>query len=215
MITRLARSCRTLILWLFLAIAPLVPPPAFAYDGLSHLANPVLTSSGYDVCDATKVMYDRPAVLIVADGETPVYLANEEERPVIERWPLFANFPKFLAAENAPLANILEGHPAGQGFTGVYDASTGNVLIAPSTADAEIPAGWVARAGGHADVSAALGGDAANQSGFAVILQEDGTLNITWTSRTLNPAPSFQVPENLQQTIINTVQSATGRTVNP
>ena len=119
------------------------------------------------------------------------------------------------AAENAPLANILEGHSAGQGFTGVYDASTGDVLIAPSTADAEIPAGWVARAGGHADVSAALGGDAASQSGFAVILQEDGTLNITWRSGTLNPPPDFVVPPNLRQTIINTVQSATGRTVNP
>jgi RHS repeat-associated protein len=117
-------------------------------------------------------------------------------------------------AENAPLANILEGHSSGQGFTGVYDASSGNVLLAPSTRDAQIPAGWVARAGGHADVSATLGGDAANHSGFAVILQEDGTLNITWRSGTLNPPPNYVVPPNLRPTIINEVQSATGRTIN-
>ena len=126
-----------------------------------------------------------------------------------------ASFFDCPAAESAPLANILERHSAGQGFTGVYDATSGKVLIAPSTADANIPAGWVARAGGHADVSAALGGDAANHSGFAVILQEDGTLNITWRSGTLNPAPDYVVPPNLRQTIINSVQSATGRTVNP
>jgi len=118
-------------------------------------------------------------------------------------------------AENAPLANILKGHSAGQGFTGVYDATTRKVLIAPSTANAEIPAGWVARAGGHAEVSATLSGDAANHSGFAIILQPDGTLNITWRSGTLNPAPNYVVPSNLRPAIINSVQSATGRTINP
>jgi len=117
-------------------------------------------------------------------------------------------------AEIAPLADILEGHSAGQGFTGVYDASTAKVLIAPSTAEADVPAGWVARAGGHADVSTTLGGDAANHSGFAVILQEDGTLNITWRSGTLNPPPSYVVPPSLRPTIIKAVQSATGRTIN-
>ncbi len=114
-----------------------------------------------------------------------------------------------------PLAGILEGHAPGQGFTGVYDASTGNVSLAPSTANAEIPAGWVARAGGHADVSAALGGDPANQSGFAVVLQNDGSLNITWKSGTLNPAPAFEVAPTSRQAIINAVQTATGRKVNP
>jgi hypothetical protein len=119
------------------------------------------------------------------------------------------------AAETASLANVLDGHPAGQGFSGVYDASTGDVLIAPSTADSEVPEGWVPRSGGHADVSAALGGDAGNHSGFAVILQEDSSLNITWTSGTLNPPPDYVVPPDLRQTIIDAVQSATGRKVNP
>lgn len=119
------------------------------------------------------------------------------------------------APQTAPLAQVLEGHGAEQGFTGVYDASTGRVLIQPSTAEPVVPSGWVARAGGHADVSAALGGDAASHSGFAVILQEDGSLNITWRSGTLNPAPDYVVPPELRPQIIDAVQNATGRTVNP
>jgi hypothetical protein len=133
--------------------------------------------------------------------------------PVLEGKVCFGHFT--IAAEGAPLANVLEGHTPGQGFTGVFDASNGNVLDRQSTADAVIPEGWVARAGGHSDVSAALGGDAASHSGFAVILQEDGTLGITWRSGTLNPAPNYVVPPALRPTIIDSVQSATGRTVNP
>jgi hypothetical protein len=119
------------------------------------------------------------------------------------------------ATDTPPLANLFEGHTAGQGFTGVFDASTGKVLIAPSTADAVIPDGWVPRTGGHADVSAALGGDAASHSGFAVILQNDGSLNITWRSGTLNPPPNYVVPPALRQQIIDEIEAATGRTVNP
>jgi hypothetical protein len=119
------------------------------------------------------------------------------------------------AAKSGGLAKVLEGHAPGQGFTGVFDASTSKVLIRPSTAEAAIPPGWVARAGGHADVSAALGGDAASHFGFAVILQEDGTLGITWRSGTLNPAPNYVVPPALRATIIDSVQFATGRAVNP
>jgi hypothetical protein len=64
-------------------------------------------------------------------------------------------------------------------------------------------------------VSAALGGDAANHSGFAVILQEDGSLNITWRSGTLNSPPDYVVPPEMRPKIIGAVQSATGRTINP
>jgi hypothetical protein len=78
-----------------------------------------------------------------------------------------------------------------------------------------IPEGWVARAGGHADVSATLGGDAAGHSGFALILQENGSLNITWRSGTLNRTPGSLVPTELRSTIIDAVKVATGRTVNP
>lgn len=121
-----------------------------------------------------------------------------------------------VAAEEAPpLAYLLEGHSAGQGFTGVFDTSNGNILIAPSTADADIPAGWVARSGGHIDVSNMLGGDAENHVGFAAILQEDGSLGVTWRSGSLNPPPSYLVPDELRQPIINALGSATGRSISP
>lgn len=114
---------------------------------------------------------------------------------------------------DAPLASVLEGHAAGQGFTGVFDTATGEVSLAPSTAETTIPDGWVARAGGHADVSAALGGDAANHAGFAAILEEGGGLRLTWRSGTLNSGPGSLVPVGLRQAIVDAVQAATGRTV--
>jgi RHS repeat-associated protein len=113
----------------------------------------------------------------------------------------------------APLAEVLEGHGAGQGFTGVFDTASGRVLIRPSTGDSAVPAGWVARRGGHADVSAALGGDAAEHVGFAAILEEGGTLRLTWRSGTLNPAPNYVVPAAMRPAIVEAIQRATGRAV--
>ena len=52
------------------------------------------------------------------------------------------------AGGGVPLARVLEGHGAGQGFTGVFDAATGRGALRPSTAEAVIPEGWVARQGG-------------------------------------------------------------------
>ncbi len=114
-----------------------------------------------------------------------------------------------------PLASVLEGHGAGQGFSGVFDVARGRVLIQPSTPNAPAPSGWVLRAGGHAQVSANLGGNSANHAGFAVILQQNGTLNITWVSRTLNRTPNALVSPANRPQIIKAVESATGRKVNP
>jgi hypothetical protein len=119
----------------------------------------------------------------------------------------------------------MEGHPKGQGFSSVYDASTGKVLAKPSPEvdieGATLPDGWVTRNKGHAKVSEELGGDSTQHWGFAVILQRDGTLNIRWRSRTLNPrglASSeddlHMVPENLRPKIIQAIETATGRKVN-
>jgi hypothetical protein len=120
-------------------------------------------------------------------------------------------------AKKAPgyLAHVLRGFGARQGFSGVFDASTGRILLRPSRAVAEgpLPEGWVARGGGHADVSAELGGDAARHSGFAIILQEDGTLAVTWRSGTLNPGPDGMVPPELRATIVKEIEEATGRAV--
>lgn len=108
---------------------------------------------------------------------------------------------------------MLEGHPAGQGFTGVFDSSTGQIRLNPSTADPVLPPGFVRRAGGHADVSRALGGNPANHSGFAVILEENGTLRVTWRSGTLNNTPDSMVPPELRPQIIRAIEEQTGRTV--
>jgi hypothetical protein len=113
----------------------------------------------------------------------------------------------------APLAGVLRGHRAGQGFSGVFDAATGKLLLRPSATAAPTPPGWVARAGGHADVSAALGGNVAGHSGFAVILQQDGTLAVTWLSRTLNSGRGALVPAELRPAIVKAIEEATGRAV--
>jgi hypothetical protein len=117
------------------------------------------------------------------------------------------------AEATPPLASVLEGHGAEQGFTGVFDDATGQVLIKPSMEGPGIAPGWVARRGGHADVSSALGGNAANHRGFAVILQKDGSLAVTWRSGVLNPSPDFVVPQAERARIIAAIEKATGRKV--
>ena len=114
------------------------------------------------------------------------------------------------------LAQPLSDYPAGQGFTGVYDASTGQILLVPSTANPEIPPGWVARNGGHQAVSEALGGDAAEHYGFAAIIQENGSLQLTWRSGVLNSAyPGAEVPMGIRPAIIQEVEALTDAAVLP
>ena len=108
---------------------------------------------------------------------------------------------------------LKRGHPAGQGFTGVFDSATGKIGLSPSSVEPVLPPGFVPRAGGHANVSQALGGNAANHSGFAVILKPDGTLRVTWRSGTLNTGPGNEVPAALRPQIIKAIEQQTGRTV--
>ncbi len=121
-------------------------------------------------------------------------------------------------ASGTPLAPVVDGFTAPQGFSGVYDTTTGAIGLSPSVyvePGATVPEGFVNARGGHLDVSDALGGDPDNQVGFAVVLQEDGTANVTWTSRTLNSSyPDAQVPVEFQQPILDTVQDQTGLTIN-
>lgn len=95
----------------------------------------------------------------------------------------------------------------------MFDSVTGKVLLRPSTADNVIPAGWVARRGGHDAVSTLLGGTRANHAGFATILQADGTLAITWRSGVLNRTADNLVPLAMRQQIVDAIQAATGRIV--
>jgi hypothetical protein len=112
-----------------------------------------------------------------------------------------------------PLASVIDGHCAQQGFTGVIDGATGKVLIRPSTAASDVPSGWVARSGGHAEVSRAIGGNTGSHRGFAVILHEDGSLAVTWRSGVLNSPPDYVVPLEMRQAIVNAIEAATGRKV--
>jgi hypothetical protein len=114
------------------------------------------------------------------------------------------------------LAKPLSDYPAGQGFTGVYDASTGQIMLVPSTANPQIPPGWVARNGGHAAVSQALGGDAAEHYGFAAIIQENGSLQLTWRSGVLNSAyPGAEVPMGIRPAIVQEVEALTDAAILP
>jgi hypothetical protein len=110
------------------------------------------------------------------------------------------------------LANVLDGFGPNQGFTGVFDPSSGRIGLrpSPSSASAPVPPGWVPRRGGHADVSRELGGDQSRHLGFAVIIQEGGGLSVTWRSGTLNPPPAGLVPEAQRRRI---VERQTGRRV--
>jgi RHS repeat-associated protein len=167
------------------------------------------------VSDAAGCGLSREQVLAINDGigDYPqlVFGIYQAGRGVF--YILDAATGRLVALKIGPLASVLEGHGPGQGFTGVYDSATGKVLIKPSTEAAEIPSGWVARSGGHADVSKALGGDAANHLGFAVILQEDGTLAVTWRSGVLNPGPDSLVPQSARNVIVEAIENATGRKV--
>jgi RHS repeat-associated protein len=119
-------------------------------------------------------------------------------------------------AEAAPqLAKVLEGHEAGQGFSGVFDAASGKINIRPSPNQrgASIPEGGVPRGGGHSIVSKQLGGNTTTHSGFTVILQKDGTLTVTWKSTSLNKTSDALVPKDLRPQIVKAIEEQTGRKV--
>jgi len=111
--------------------------------------------------------------------------------------------------------NDFDAFPAGQGFTGVYDAESGKVALVPSTTG-DVPQGWVSRRGGHQAVSEALGGDAGNHYGFAAIRQADGSLQLTWRSGVLNGAyPNAEVPMNIRPAITGALEGLTELTILP
>jgi len=114
------------------------------------------------------------------------------------------------------LAQLLDAHGPGQGFTSVFDEATGQLHMMPSrrfAAGETIPDGWVNRSGGHGPVSSALGGDASSHVGFATIIEEGGGLQLTWRSGQLNQPPSYLVPGPLRARIVEAVERATGRKV--
>jgi hypothetical protein len=58
-----------------------------------------------------------------------------------------------------------------------------------------------------------LGGNAGSHRGFAVILQKDGTLAVTWRSGVLNQPPEYVIPMALRPEVVKAIEEQTGRVV--
>jgi RHS repeat-associated protein len=115
-------------------------------------------------------------------------------------------------AAEPTLKGVLEGSKEDDGFTGVIDSRTGKILL-QSSANPPGP-GQVPRTGCHAIVSDSLGGNRADHQGFAVIVREDGTLRVTWSSGTLNKAENdFEIPEADRKSIVEKIEKETEREV--
>jgi hypothetical protein len=113
-----------------------------------------------------------------------------------------------------PLSSIFKDQPVGQGFSGVYNPSSGQILMRPSTALVPIPAGYVPRGGGHAVLAAEMG-RSPSQVGFTAFLQQNGALRIEWLSRSVNGMnPSFTgsiLPASQRPAVLRAIEDATGR----
>lgn len=110
----------------------------------------------------------------------------------------------------ASLKGVFDGHKASDGFSGIIDPKTGRVLL-QSSANPPGP-GQVPRTGGHATLNDKLGGNRADHQGFAVILRDDGTLEVTWASGTLNKAENdFRIPESDRKSIVERIEKETRR----
>jgi RHS repeat-associated protein len=100
----------------------------------------------------------------------------------------------------------------GDGMSGIYDPATGRFIALPSgdSVGALLP-----RLGGHATLNVAAFGDSTSSVAFTAIVQEDGSLELTWLSRGVNGRNFGDViaPASEQQQIIRAVARATGRTV--
>jgi hypothetical protein len=101
----------------------------------------------------------------------------------------------------------------GTGLSGVWNSASNSVNLRPSSASTPLPPGYVPRRGGHGQVAAELEVTSGTTFGYGLSLLPDGTLVITWVSRTLNPGPSSQVPLQYRASIIKAVENTTGRTV--
>lgn len=104
-----------------------------------------------------------------------------------------------------------------QGFSGVLDGATGEILFVPSVSvgiNDFPPPGFVRRTGGHGAVSDLLGGNRNDHRGFTAILQPDNTVKITWMSGTLNGlnanGTARSVPISLRRGIVQAIEYQTG-----
>ncbi len=105
------------------------------------------------------------------------------------------------------------------GFSGVYDPTTGKILVRPSgntrLADGSTPTDLVDQYGGHGELNnqiAQMGANTDKTLGFVLIYNSPGQLQIRWNSGSVN-TPNYNsraVPAQFRQQLINTVESSTG-----
>ena len=121
-----------------------------------------------------------------------------------------------------PLANLFKGAKPKQGYSGVYNGSQDGVIVLRPSEYVEpgqtLPKGYVNARGGHAVVNQELdllGYDTTQSYGFTVFLQEDGTLEVQWLSRSVN-GQNFGnplVPTAVRPQIIQILEKQTGKSV--
>jgi len=125
--------------------------------------------------------------------------------------------PEILAAE------VLEQYVTGSGFSGAYNAATGDWIAVASGPATRLQSGapieTVAQFGGHAAARSALVARAGEMLpedafGFVVLWRGEGKLGLTWRSGTLNSRfPRNAVPDEYRDRIRQAIARETGFTV--
>ena len=108
----------------------------------------------------------------------------------------------------------LDGYDIGQGFTGVFDKSTGKIGFKPSNRlgtpitlkNGTVVSDVVRQYGGHGSVADAMGGARNTKLGFAIIKKSSASLEIRWNSRTLNGSTNPALPQEYRSSVINQVR---------
>jgi RHS repeat-associated protein len=120
---------------------------------------------------------------------------------------------RFTQADNA--AHI-DANPAGNAYSGIYNPRNGSFEGRLSGAP-EVPGAVLPRRGGHGRLNAGMFDDSRETVGFTAVIQEGGSLNVTWLSRSVTgrnyPGSGGIAPPEHQQAILDALSNATGRTV--
>jgi RHS repeat-associated protein len=138
----------------------------------------------------------------VSAGEKAVLVHNDGCDGLSSLWP---------AARNQESIDALS---AGEGLSGIFDPATGRIE-ARLSGDAE--GAVLPRRGGHGILNRGMFGDSRSTVGFTAIVQEDGSLQVTWLSRGVTgrnyPASGGIASREQQEQILDALRAATGRRV--
>ncbi|MFE5330229.1 RHS repeat-associated core domain-containing protein [Embleya sp. NPDC056575] len=152
--------------------------------------------------------YQRVHNLTVADLHT--------YHPLAGQTPLLAHNCGGLSSTWQPERNAtsIDRQSPGHGFSGVFDTSTGRFEARLSDG---APGAILPRRGGHAILNTRFFDDSRTTVGFTAIVQEGGSLAVTWLSRGVTgrnfPGSGGMASTSQRQAILAALRSATGRTV--